>query len=367
MWKYALAAVLALSSFTHSYAAIVEGLYESEVIVPNQGRKARSQAMSTALAEVFSKVSGKPDAMNTPGLAEAILKPALYVQQYRYKKLQQQSRDASVRQELIWFRFDEGAINAVLRQNSVPVWGKTRPATLIWLALEDGGGRYLLGGENLLDIQDMLASEARRFGVKLIVPLLDLEDQMALRFADVWGNFQEAISNASTRYQADAILVGRAVVSRDNEWEIKWVLYENGQATTWGVQSMEVEDVISSGIIGTLEILASRFNSIFATGNEGSVRITITDVKTLQGFARVSRYLKSLEQVTNIQPSSLKVDQISFDLELRGNAQGLAQTIALGNTLRKSVAMPVNVDPNTNGGFPSQMTMTENSYRLLPK
>jgi len=288
------------------------------------------------------------------------------VQQYRDKKRPRTSANVDSRQELVWFRFDEKAINSVLRQNSIPVWGKTRPATLIWLAVEDGNGRYLIGGESLADLQNMLEQEARRFGVKLIIPLLDLEDQMALRFADVWGNFQGAISNASTRYQADAILVGRAAVSDDNEWEIKWVLYENGQATTWGVQSMDVEEVMSSGIIGTLEILASRFTEMFAAGNDGSVRITVSDVNSLKGFARVARYLKSLEQVTRVQPADLNLGKISFDLELRGSAQGLAQTIALGNTLRKAERLPANTATNVEGDFASQMTMSENSYRLLP-
>ncbi|MFV2057155.1 MAG: DUF2066 domain-containing protein, partial [Thiohalomonadales bacterium] len=197
MWKLVLAAILVLTLFNPGHSAIVEGLYESEVIVANQGRQARKSAMSTALAEVFAKVSGKPEAVNEPGLAQAIASPDLYVQQYRYKKLRNNPNAASSRQIIVWFQFDEKAINSVLRQNAIAVWGKTRPATLVWLAVEDGSGRYLIGGESLADLQAMLETEARRYGVKLIIPLLDLEDQMKLKFADVWGNFQDAIANAS--------------------------------------------------------------------------------------------------------------------------------------------------------------------------
>jgi hypothetical protein len=347
-------------------AAEVEGLYEAEVLVADQGSTSRTQAMSTALAEVFAKVSGRPNIVSIPAVAAAISKPSVYVEQYLYKKPPKSGVNNATQPsgQLLWIQFGENAVNAILRKSDIAVWGKTRPATLVWLAVEEQGGRYILGGESLADLQAILQKESKRCGVKLIVPLLDLQDQMALKFADIWGNFQDAIFNASERYQADAILVGKASVSATNEWSVHWVLYENEQSTNWGSQSIDVADLLNSGVLGTLEVLASRFTKLYAstaTEGAGAVMLTIEDVNSLDNFARVSSYLISLEQITKLIPVGVATNMVSYEIELRGSIEGLARTISLGNTIRKVVATAPDATLDT-----AQGNAVEYRYRLLP-
>jgi len=336
------------------HAAVVEGLYEAEVPVDNQGKKARDDGLRTGLGEVFAKVSGKPGiGETTPGLAEFMSNPESLLQQYLYRKMPD-SQKASGKSQLLWVRFDERAINNALRKNNIVVWGKTRPATLVWLAVEDGNRRYLVGGEALPDLQDIIQANAKRYGVAIVMPLMDLEDQAALRFADVWGNFQEAIFKASERYQADAILVGRLSVTGGNDWSARWNIYQSGKQTDWGSQSIAVEDVLSSGIIGSMEILAQNFSQAIP-GEGGSVNLVVQDVNSLQGYTRVAKYLQSLEQTKRVIPSSVSASVAAFSIELRGSAEGLAKTISLGNTLRRVDSQ--NVDPSMSNGL---------VYRLVP-
>ena len=347
--------LIILSAFVlPAQAAVVEGLYEAEVPVANQGKSARDEAVRIGLGEVFAKVSGKPGIGDTnEQIAEYMKTPENLLQQYLYRKLPEAQKAGGYTQ-LLWVRFDEKAINAALRKNGVVVWGKTRPATLVWLAVENGNRRYLVGGEILPDIQDVLQANAKRYGVALVMPLMDLEDQAALRFADVWGNFQEAIFKASERYQADAILVGRLSVTGGNDWSAKWTIYQSGQQTNWGSQSIAMEDVLSSGIIGSMEVLAENFSQVIA-GDGGNIELTVQDVKSLEGYTRVSTYLQSLEQTKRVIPSTLNGTMAAFSVEVRGSAEGLAKTISLGNTLRRVDAQ--NPDASNNNGL---------VYRLMP-
>jgi len=353
-WISLFSSFLLMLTTLSAHAALVEGLYEAEVPVANQGKQAREDGVRIGLGEVFAKVTGKPGIGNTtPGLAEYMSKPESLLQQYLYRKLPDSQKGAG-NSQLLWVRFDERAVNNALRKNNLVVWGKTRPATLVWLAVENGSRRNLVGGEALPEIQEILQADAKRYGVSLLIPLMDLEDQSALRFADVWGNFQEAIFKASERYQADAILVGRLSVTGGNDWSARWNIYQSGKQTDWGSQSIAVEDVLSSGIIGGMEVLAENFSREIS-GEGGNISVIVQDVNTLQGYTRVAKYLQSLEQTKEVIPANINGSIASFLVEVRGSAEGLAKTISLGNTLRRVENQ--NVDPSMNNGL---------VFRLMP-
>ena len=95
--------------------------------------------------------------------------------------------------------------------------------------------------------------------------------------------------------------------------------------------------------------------------------LNIEDVNSLAGFSRITTYLSSLEQITDVKPAYINAGQVSFVVELRGSAEGLAQTISLGNTLRK-VAMTGGTGGMNNPQAPGMDSgVTEGyTYRLLP-
>ena len=367
-------------------AAIVEGLYEAEVVVESQAKSVRENAMKMAIQEVFEKVSGQSNVASYQGVEQVINAPTRYVQQYRYRKL----TDAEIADRLknqqvdsgqvVWIRFDERAINSVLRENNLPVWGKTRPATLVWLAVEQDGGRYLLGSDTLVDLRHSLEQEAKKRGMALIIPLWDLEDQMALPFADVWGDFKDTILKASQRYQAEAVLVGRMSLSRSDVWNGRWTLYEGGGSLSWNFQGTLSEHVLSAGVAGTMEVLARRYAMVNVGNAPTEIVLSVSDVLNLVDYVKVTKYLSSLEQIKGIQTAFVDADSVAFRLQLRGSAEGLKQTIALGNILaaeQQNISTGTEVSPfggfqnqpaNLSGedNYASQFKNNEYQFRLLP-
>ena len=373
-----LAVIFLFLGFSSANAAVVQGLYEAEKIVPNQSADARAEAMKSALIDVLAKVSGKPGLAAVPEIAPELEKARNYIQQYRYRKIPENSflnTDAAVGSQIIWLRFDERAVNKLLQKNNLPVWGRTRPQTLVWLAVEQDGGRYVVGSNAQEEARFALESAAKRRGISVLLPLMDLEDQQKVTFADVWTNNQEPIFLASQRYQADAILVGQMSLAANDTWQGRWVFFEGGQGLSWNAQSSNVAELLDGGISGTLEILGSRYAQVYDSSSQGSVDIAVIDLKSLDQFAKVSKYLESLEQVKNIYPTHVDHNSVTYRLDIRGNSKGLIQTIKLGNVLAAAAAataMPGGSGSMQGFGSGQQIEIQEaapttaNVYRLIP-
>ncbi len=352
-------------------AAEVSGLYEAEVQVFSQKRSERASAMAEALAEVLIKVSARREAAQLKGIAQSIRRPAKFLQQYRYHALSEAQREQALQEaslngisgadpQIVRFRFDKAAVNTVLRDNGLPIWGSTRPATLAWLAVQDGGRRYLLDADGQEPMRELLTQEAQRRGLALLLPLMDLQDQQALSFADVWGNFREPILQASLRYRTESVLIGRMYRTASDEWQAQWTLLEGGQTQSWSAMGALPAEVIDEGVSGAVNVLATRYAPV-AGEQADLLPVTIINVRTLHDYARVSRYLKSLQQVEHVQVSQVDADQVTFELDVEGGSEAIAQTISLGHILKRyqpSITM--------NGEPISWAQRNTQTYQLLP-
>ncbi len=326
---------------TMALGAEVRGLYEAEMLVPNQTRSERGLAMSAALAEVVTKVSGRRDARLRPRVAQAIRRPAQLLQQYRYRVLPEHRRGEAIPgddPQLVFFQFDKKAVDKLLRDSGLPVWGATRPTVLAWLAVEDGGRRYLLGADSPDELRRLVTREARRRGLSLLLPLLDLQDQRQLSFADVWGRFRDPLLAASRRYRPEAVLAGRLQRTAEGEWQADWWIIEGRDSEQWRANGVLPAEVVEEGMAGAVSWLAQRYAPLTAGREEGHLRVTVEGVRSLADFARVEGYLQSLQQVKHVRVRQLGAGRVDFGLALQGSPEGVAQTIALGQMLAPAAA-----------------------------
>ena len=355
------------------YGAEIGGLYEAKIQVYSQKRSERALAMGAALAEVLVKVSGHRDAALSRGVAKATRRPAKFLQQYRYQALPADVREKELESaepgtdpQILFFRFDKAAVDKVLRDNGLPVWGSTRPATLAWIAVQDEDRRHLVGSGSVEPIRELIMRESQRRGLALLLPLMDLQDQIALRFADVWGGFHDPIVAASKRYRTESVLVGRLYRPIGGEWQAQWTLIEGGQMQSWAGQGALPAEVVDEGISGVVEVLASRYAPVAGEHQAGLLAVTVTDVRTLGDYARVTRYLQSLQQVGQAHVSRVEADQITFELDVEGGSEGIAQTIALGNVLVLKKQLQNEVEDSQVSWSQSYSQSQTPVYRLLP-
>lgn len=313
-----------------------------------QGRQERALVVREALKEVLVRISGRNEASKLAADKMLVPRPTQLVQQFRYRKFEADeivpaaaAGKKSYTQKL-WLRFAEKAISKLLRQQGLPVWGKTRPATLVWLVVDDKKQRILIGNNTPHISRTYIEQEATTKGLPLRLPLLDLADQSKVQVTDVWGNFEDTILEASQRYQSEAILVGRIYLSFANTWNTRWSLYSAGQRQDWEVSNSEnLRAAVNEGISKTGEVLSFRFTQVNSSQESEVVFLKIKNISDLKTYNKVIKYLKALSVVKDIQTHQVSTDDVVFQVNSRNGRLGIAQSIALGHVLVADISQPV--------------------------
>lgn len=345
------------------------GLYEAEVPVTSQDAAARAAASRAALEEVLVKVSGSADVLQRPEIKPLLGQAEQLVQRYQYRTAPPGSGTADISTtptQILWTAFDRQTINHRLSEAALPVWGLNRPSTLLWLAVEEGGDRYLVGGDYRPDLQGMINTQARRRGLPLNLPLQDLQDQASVAVADVWGDFSDAIFKASDRYQPDAMLVGRVYAVAADKWQSHWTLYHRGGTTTWDSAQGLQNEAIAAGIAGAAEQFAKRYALTLTPDVASSVLLTIENVATLEDYAHALHYLQSLDPVAGVQIARVEGTAFSYRLKVRGQPQALIQTISWGKTLMTSEQGAAAAPVMPAAGDRGEENSGEYRYRIAP-
>lgn len=355
---------------TMSSAEVVKGLYEATVPVNSQSREERQQALQTALSEILVRVSGRQEVASglpLPEIEAALAHPSRYAQQFRYRRVAQPAQTEEGEEQsdqVLWVRFDPAAIDELLRHSGLPVWGHTRPVILVWLAIDDRGHRFLLSNNDTHEARQLLMSQARRRGIPIRLPLLDLTDHATVRTSDVWGNFEENIMKASSRYQPDGILVGQVYQGLNGFWNARWTFHLQGRSYQWNRQGAVLAEVLDPGV----DAMANTLGQHFAQYDRGdadnsAVVIQVKGVQGLPDYNRLVAYLNSLSSVSSVEPSLVNADQAVFRLTAQSGRLGVAQSIALGHVLVAEARQVASTDTSNPDGNSSPTP--DLSYRLL--
>ena len=352
-------------------ADVVRHLYEIDVPVTGQSRKERANVVREALKEILVRISGRNEANALAEDKILVPRPTRFVQQFRYRKFKSDEVIPAVAEgekpftQKLWLRFTEKSVAKLLREQGLPVWGKTRPATLVWLVVDDKKQRVLIGNSSPHASRRHIEQEAKQRGLPFRLPLLDLADQSKLQVADVWGNFEDTILAASSRYQAEAILVGRVYLGFSNSWNARWSLYSAGQRQDWDVNNSEdLNAAVKEGLSKTGEFLSIRFAQVNTAEESDMVLMQIKDVSNLKSYNKVIKYIKSLSTVAQIQAYQMNSNDVTFNISSRSGRLGLAQAIALGHVLVADIDQPIvrNESVETN---PEQLK-PDLIYKLIP-
>ena len=295
-------------------AARVEGLYQAEVEFEGE----RDEAFRRALGEVLVRITGRRDAPGRPEAEPLLSNAAAYAQQFR--------QPASGR---LWVAFDGAALERELARLGLPVWGAERPSTLLWIAVDAGGGRRFVVAsgaeyEEETEIRAELRAAAAARGLPLVFPLMDAEDRAQASFAEVWGGFEDSIRAASLRYGVDKVLVGR--LAAEDRGFGRWTLYGADGAERWN-------GGVADSVERVADLYAARF-AVVSSGTTRTLRLGVAGVESIEDYGRVSRFLGGLTAVESLGVESVDRDQVGFRGALRGEPATLDEAVRLGGILR---------------------------------
>lgn len=320
------ACILILVAAAHTLpvdAMEMTDLYTIQVPVDETESGWREQAYSRALSQVLIRVTGQRSAANDLQLEALFEQPSRLVQGYR--------RGAD---DTLWVSFDGRAIAAQLRQAGRAVWGSERPVTLVWLAVDRGRGEreIIAAEEDSLPASASRSADPNRFlrervngvaierGIPVVWPLLDGADLEAIGFSDIWGGFEQPVIDASMRYSANSILVGRIDASGGANTP-RWIWYFGGEQRQWRAS---VEDAVHR----VADLMASQ---LAAVGDEQTttVRLMVGGVSDLTAYADINRYLGSVSVIRSLELEQFLDDSLTYRLELLGESDRLARVLRL--------------------------------------
>lgn len=323
----ALAALVALAQ--PAFAATFEGLYTVTVLPDRAAADQRIAAEQAAMARLLIRVTGSRNAPLDPVLQPILAAPRDYVSSYG---LDRQSRSQ--------VGFSRSQVERTLNGLGMPVWGPERPLTLLWVAVDDGaGGRALLGanaaGELGAEVTPTLTAlmtavrteielAADERGLPIEWPLLDLQDRSAVTFLDVEGGFDDRILAASTRYRADAVLIGHVRPGAFGN-EVEW-LFVNGT---------ERQGLPVAAVRDGLDAAADRYAAEQSTiGGASTSAITVRNVATSADYGKVMSYLEQQSVLQSVDVEAFSNGTLTLRVAARGDARVLERVLVLGGVLR---------------------------------
>lgn len=314
------------------FGARLKDLYEAEVPVTGRDPAAQTQGMQTALRLVLVKLTGDRNAAGRPGVDRLIKNPEAFVQQYGYRQSEGMTGGTTV--PVLWVKFDPEALERGLEQAGAPVWGRERPALLLWLSVEDGGSRRVLSREDPSAYRETLYARARWRGVPLVLPVLDTTDEAWSEAIAVSLPMSEQIAAAARRYGADAVLAGQLTGISPALWQAEWTLFAEGRNESWSSQGDLPEVALDEGIDLAVDALHAHFAGLKETLEPGLVAVVVEGVSSLEQYTRVERYLRTLDPVRRVDVKRLEPDRAEFHLTARGGAEAVSRAITLGTTLQ---------------------------------
>lgn len=363
-------------------ATTLTNLYEVSIPVFSQSNQERKKATAKAFEELLIRVTGKRDVLGLASSQALLSNSRSFVRSFRYEVLPPpevfepiEAKDLvlpdtdqvlvtaenaeQVEEELptqqIVVSFDEKAVKNSLWKNKLPVWGKTRPSTLLWLAIQYHEQRKMLDASESTEILALLKQHAEKRGVPIIYPSLDSTDQARVNVTDVWGEFKNPVNDASSRYQADAIISANLMLDQAGVWQTRWNLYQAGDESSWKLSAPHLNVIIFESIDRLANSLAERYAQVSSGEDDSRFLIHIRDVSNLSDYEKINRYLSSLSVVKHAELAQIQNDELVYELELRSNPKALKQAIALGKTLLAQD------DP-----FAAEVDLNRLNYRLKP-
>ena len=301
-------------------------LYTARVPVEPNNPQSRERAYESALSQVLLRITGHQNALPPERIKEWFPNPARYVMQYRPGE-----------DDTLWVTLDGATLERVLRQAGYTVWGADRPLTLVWIAVDWGEGeREIVAADdpdrNLAEarsidrnrlLRERIQEVALERGLPIAFPLLDAEELELVSFSDIWGGFNDSVLEASRRYGANSILVGR--VRADTAERNRWSYFFGGERREWTGEPEEAINMLA-------DTLAEQF-AVSGNAPLESISLTISGINSVEAYGEVHSFMQNLQGIEHLAIDSVSGDRIRYQVEAHGGRERLQRTLGFSRML----------------------------------
>jgi len=305
-----------------AFAVRVNSIYRAEIPVSSQSVQERDQAVLQGLSQVLIKVSGKPTILNNPTIKSHLTAAAAnLMQEYSYTE------------NLLKVSFDQNGVNKLLKDANSPIWGTSRPLIVAWIQYQGANqAPQIIDSHSGNEIQALLKQNSDRYGLPVLLPMMDVTDLNQLSGNDVANMRVDNLQSASKRYGNDAILVMN--ISQQNHTvtaQSKLVLGK--ESWGWNSTGDTVQNVLNSLMDKVSETLVARYSTVVTNVTQKNITLKITGVNQQTDFAELIHYIQNIAFVDSVQPAKISGDAIELSISLRGSQEAFVQAISLDKKL----------------------------------
>ncbi|WP_159084427.1 DUF2066 domain-containing protein [Dongshaea marina] len=322
-YSWLLLCTLSLLLTSAAQAVEVSKLY---TVQTDESGLTQQQAKQQAFSQMLLRLSGNPDVLKSQVVNQAKRNVDDYLLGFGRRNEQGSS--------FLVTHFDGHLMRQLVAEAGYPVLGELRPRTAIWIAQRGPQGQQtIISDQSTDDWPQQITSQAGALALPVILPLLDLEDLQQVKFSDVWGMFIEPVAQASQRYRADNIVMGRLQSLGSGVWQLNWELYSRSDQQFIQVSQGTLGDSSSSGLMHQLMLqLAGYYAKDFGAQTStdlDTLDISVDGLTTMEQLIQAERLLKGLPTVASVGVVQLSGDKVLFHLGLSGSKPELIQALAL--------------------------------------
>ena len=300
-------------------AEVVPWLYEVAVPVENQSEQERTRASSDGLLRLLTRLTGLNYVPRTPEVTAALAQPDGFYNEFRFARVERdplntptigdplQIEAPKTQLELV-IQFDPEPVQALIRSAGLPIWRAQRERVLVWAVVADENGRQIVGAASDLPLVAGLSQRARDRGLPLTLPLLDLEDQLAVDPAAVWGRLSQVIDPASRRYGADVLLLGRISPDGMGGWRSDWEFWVDGVVVPFEAENTDLKIHGLDAVDVLADELAAR--RVVHGRQAGQIQLAVSGVRTPADYGALIGYVNSLEFVQSVGVTGMRDGRI---------------------------------------------------------
>ena len=329
-------------------------LFLAEVKVNSQQQRDLEKALPQAFSQVLAKLTANPAVIEQPWAMEALRNSKNYLLQYRYvsrtEKLLTETTESdepsighepnaetspeptSVEALYLNCEFNEQAVTQLFEEFGIAYWGRSRPTLVSWLLYEDAQQRRIINSEDPLHGTELPAI-ATRFGLDLVLPLMDLQEQAEVTISHLWLRDTRLLKHASKRYSEDGYLLAQVSKGQNGQWSGEWLLSINRQEYQWPMQhAADLTSLLRQGV-GTISKQLFSLYSHRPLNIHSTSEIHIGNITNMDHYQQIWDYLSQLPGVQHVMPLNFDAGKTTFTIEHSGDWSELTRLIELDGTL----------------------------------
>jgi len=324
-----LLAILLMTAHS-TWAMTDDDIYQADVPVASQSDQEKERVLPMALTEVLVKASGNAHVLDNPKLQSGLVKASKLAQEFSY--VLPTTSNAAI-PYLLRVRFDADGVDTLLDNADIPVWEINRPVVLAWMEYEaPHQPTQVINSAISSQIQTLLQDNARRRGLPIILPMMDVTDINLVSSNDIVNMNELVLINAGKRYASDAILIVR-VLQQKSDYAIEAKLVMGKEQWGWKFTVNSLADAMTNLIDNVTNTMVGRYAVTTSKSTQITLSLTVTNVKQQGDFSALMQYLQSIASVIEVQPVKVTDTSVLLTLNLRGTKDAFVRLLETGQHL----------------------------------